>query len=180
MAIQERGVLLYKCASNRDYFTATLSHPTENNPIMRSHLISFILASLIVATSTCVLAQSTDDTPENRGQMADRYLKSVDLKDQFAMLVKPMTASLAPEVSEKIARHFATDVDYGVLAEAMKKSLVKTFTLEELKVMTEVSESPVYKKARSKMGALMADVMPALRAEIARVTAKDTKQTPDK
>ena len=55
---------------------------------------------------------------------------------------------------------------------AMKKSLIKHFTADELKALADFYGSPVGKSAMKKFGAYMADVMPAIQTEMMKAQAK--------
>ena len=52
------------------------------------------------------------------------------------------------------------------LSKAMKDSLVKHFTAEELKALADFYGSPVGKSAMSKMGDYTADLMPVIQAQV--------------
>jgi hypothetical protein len=63
-------------------------------------------------------------------------------------------------------------LDLDALTKAMTDAMVKHFTTEELKALADFYGSPVGKSAMKKFGSYMADVMPALQAEIMKAQAK--------
>jgi hypothetical protein len=57
--------------------------------------------------------------------------------------------------------------------------MVKHFSAEELKALADFYGSPVGKSAMSKFGAYMADVMPAIQAEMIKAQAKTNQSKPN-
>ncbi len=66
----------------------------------------------------------------------------------------------------------------AALTKAMIDSMVKHFTTEELKALADFYGSPVGKSAMQKFGAYMADIMPAIEAEIMKAQAKLNQSMP--
>ena len=61
----------------------------------------------------------------------------------------------------------------------MTDAMVKHFTTEELKALADFYGSPVGKSAMQKFGAYMADVMPAIQAEMQKAQAKLNQSAPN-
>jgi len=70
------------------------------------------------------------------------------------------------------------DLDIAVLTKAMTDAMLKHFTTDELKALADFYGSPVGKSAMQKFGAYMADVMPAIQAEMLKAQAKMSQSTP--
>jgi len=60
----------------------------------------------------------------------------------------------------------------------MTDAMVKHFTTDELKALADFYGSPVGKSAMQKFGAYMADVMPAIQAEMQKAQAKLNQSAP--
>ena len=59
-----------------------------------------------------------------------------------------------------------------------KQIIVLGFTTDELKALADFYGSPVGKSAMQKFGAYMADVMPAMQAEMLKAQAKLNQSAP--
>ena len=73
-----------------------------------------------------------------------------------------------------------TKLDIDALNKLMLDAMVKTFTADELKALADFYSSPVAQSAMSKFGAYMADVMPAIQAEMAKAQTKAKEAKPSK
>lgn len=135
------------------------------------------LTVAVVAILLCgVVAWALDDTPENRDAQADRYLKIMPVKELIADTA-PLYAKTLPESQRQgycdlLTKHF----DSAAVEQAMKKALVKTFTAEELKALSDFYGSPIGKSAMKKMGAYSADIMPVIQEEILKAKVKAEEQ----
>ena len=65
-----------------------------------------------------------------------------------------------------------TQFDLAALTKASMDAMVKNFTTDELKALADFYGSPIGKSAMQKVGAYMADIMPAVQAEIMKAAAK--------
>lgn len=140
-------------------------------PPMRTS--SFLIATLCCATAVCNLtAQAPPDNPENRRKEAERYLRSTPPKDLFADVADKMAVNVPPDQRQKFKESLTSSLDVDALTKAMTDAMVKHFTTEELKALADFYGSPVGRSAMKKFGAYMADVMPALQAEIMKAQAK--------
>jgi hypothetical protein len=115
---------------------------------------------------------SATDTPETRRREAERYLQASPPKALFEDMADKMAANLPADQREQFKKVMATQVDIAALSKAMTDAMVKNFTTEELKALADFYGSPVGKSAMQKFGAYMADIMPALQAEIMKAAAK--------
>jgi hypothetical protein len=64
------------------------------------------------------------------------------------------------------------NLDIEALTTAMQGAMVKHFSADELSALADFYGSPVGKSAMSKFGAYMAEVMPALQAEMVKAVQK--------
>ena len=137
-----------------------------------------ITVFLLALTGSAFASDVLSDTPQNRAKMVDEYLKVVPVKD----LLDDMTEKLAATVPENnreafksmLTKHF----DLDALVAAEKRSLVKIFTVGELKTMIAYQSTPEGKSSMKKMGAYIADLMPVVQAELVKAvqaTAQETK-----
>ena len=133
------------------------------------------ITPLLLLTSTSLFAESIADTPENREREAARYVETMSPRDLFRDAAEKAAASLPAGDREQFKGRLAERFDFVALASAMKASMVKYFTAEELKALADLYSSPVGKSAKGKFGAYMADVGAAMQAEMskARATIED-------
>ncbi len=135
-------------------------------------LIAFLLPGL-----ACAL----DDTPENRAAQVERYMRAVPPEDLMQDMATNMANTLPPEHREDFERLMLVYVDNDRIIEAMKESMIKHFTADELAAIAELYESPAGKSAMDKMGVYMADVMPIIMAEMRKAmqALREEKQKQD-
>ena len=142
---------------------------------MRKQII--VLAVSLFASSALVLGAT--DTPETRRHEAERYLQANPPKTVFADIADKMAANFPPDQREQFKRVMTTELDVAALTKAMTDAMVKNFTTEELKALADFYSSPVGKSAMQKFGAYMADIMPAMQAEIMKASAKLNQSLPN-
>lgn len=130
---------------------------------------------LPLALFVAVSAWALDDTPENRGKEADRYLQVAPLQETMA----DISAKLALQIPEKQRPVFMEamnkHVDYDKLKEASRKAMIKHFTADELKALADFYSTEVGKSAIKKMGDYTADLMPVIQAEMAKAMSAAKK-----
>ena len=134
---------------------------------MNKPSLSLLLALLVGLAAHTAGAQTVADSPANRQTQADRYLAAAPPKELFENMTKRIMASV-PEGAQRdqMLKMFTTGIDMDALSKAMKDSLVKHFTAEELKALADFYGSPVGKSAMSKMGDYTADLMPIIQAQV--------------
>ena len=130
----------------------------------------FITATAAVLL-LCGIACALDNTPANRGKQADRYLLAMPVKDTMTDMATNMSKNL-PDEQKQVFKDLMTNLDMSAVEKAMKKSLIKHFTADELKALADFYGSPVGKSAMKKFGPYMADVMPAIQTEMMKAHAK--------
>lgn len=121
---------------------------------------------------------AADDTPQSRLQEADRYIAVVPPKELFADMAEQIAKTVPQEQRQALKDSLTTNLDIDALTKAMRDSMVKNFTTDELKALGDFYGSPVGKSAMKKMGVYMADLMPTIQAEIMKSLAKTKAQQP--
>jgi hypothetical protein len=120
---------------------------------------------------TCALC-GAEDTTENRTRQVERYFMAVPPKELFTDVAEQIVKSVPPEQRDLVHKAFNSYLDIDVLVTAMKAAMIKHFTADELSALADFYGSPVGKSAMKKMGVYMAEMMPLMQKEIARVGAK--------
>jgi len=90
-----------------------------------------------------------------------------------------MGANLPADQREQFKKVMTTQLDIAALTKAMMDAMVKNFTTDELKALADFYGSPVGKSAMKKFGTYMADIMPAMQAEIIKASAKLNQSLPN-
>jgi hypothetical protein len=87
--------------------------------------------------------------------------------------------NLPPDQRDQFKKFMTSQLDIGALTKAMIDAMVKHFTTDELKAIADFYGSPVGKSAVRKCGALMADMMPTMEAEIMKAQPKLNQSMPN-
>ena len=132
-------------------------------------LKSVLLITICLQSASLVAAT---DTPEARRREAERYLQAAPPKAMLEDIADKMAVNLPAADREKFKQMLTTQLDIPALTKAMTDAMIKHFTADELKALADFYGSPVGKSAMQKFGAYMADVMPAMQAEIVKAQAK--------
>lgn len=112
--------------------------------------------------------QAIEDTVSNRETAAGHYLQVASLTDLMAD-VSEKTAVIVPEAQrERFKAALTKELDIPTLTAAMRSSLVRIFTADELEAMAQFYGSPAGKSILRKFGTYMADVMPTIQTEVIR------------
>ena len=146
---------------------------------------------LLSAVFICIAvnAPALDDTPANRTAEAERYLKTTPPEALFKDAADQMAMTLPPESRKEFKDLMTKYVDIAAITKVMKDAMVKNFTADELKALADFYGSPVGQSAMKKFGVYMADVSPAVQAEMlkahaeaikAQAAANREKQDPEK
>jgi hypothetical protein len=121
-------------------------------------------------------ALALDDTPENRAAEADRYLAVVPPQELFQDISSQMARNLPPDKRQQFIDLMTKHLDLAAVVKNMKDAMTKHFTAEELKAFADFYGSPAGKSGMKKMGAYMAEAMPAITAEIIKAQAKANRE----
>jgi hypothetical protein len=149
---------------------------------MRKLVTVFRLFPLIVAIVAPLFlpvpSSALTDSPTTRAEQADRYLKAMPPKEMFEDLAEQMSQNMPPEQAQQFRTTMMKDVDIAALEKAMKAAMIKNFTAPELSALADFYGSAVGKSAMTKFRPYMADLMPALQAEMIKMQAKMAQQAP--
>ena len=109
-----------------------------------------------------------DDTVPNRETAAGHYLQVASLTDLMADVAEK-TAVIVPEAERpRFKAALTKELDMPTLTAAMRSSLVRIFTADELEAMAQFYGSPAGKSILRKFGTYMADIMPTIQTEVIR------------
>jgi hypothetical protein len=126
--------------------------------------------------STVSVAFAMEDTTENREQQVDRYLQAVPPKAVFDDMMSKMFKGLPADQREAFMGELNGSFNFQALTNIMRGAMLKTFTADELGALADFYGSPIGKSAMSKMGdymgVLMADLMPLMNAEMAKMSSE--------
>lgn len=134
---------------------------------MRKLIMAFAVVALASASAWAV-----EDNEANRTKEAERYLGVMPVREVFADMAEQMGKSMPDAEAKKFKDLFTKHIDIPAMEKAMKASLVKTFTADELKALADFYSSPVGKAAMKKMPNYMADLMPSIQKEVMKAQAK--------
>ena len=132
---------------------------------------SIITTIFCVVTFCDLFAGPIADTPKNRHHEAERYVRAIPLKALFKDMVDKEAVNLPPNERDQFKK-ITSQLDIGAFTNAWIDAMVKHFTTEELKALADFYGSPVGKSAMKKIGALTADMMPMIEAEMMKAEAK--------
>jgi len=134
-----------------------------------------IIAALLFASN----AFAVEDIQANRLREAERYLAATPPKELFADMAEQGAKTMPPEQREVFKNMLTKYLDIDLLTKAMKDSMVKIFTADELKALADFYGSPIGKSAMKKFGVYMTDIMPAIQSEMMRAISKAKAESPD-
>jgi hypothetical protein len=124
----------------------------------------------VLAVAVCVataFAAAQDDTA-SREAAANRYLKAVPI----ATILDDTFNEMGKQVPQDQRAQFIAQMKAVVRADFLEKttldSMVKTFTADELNALADFYGSKHGSSAMLKFGVYMAQVMPAIQAEVQR------------
>ena len=141
----------------------------------------FTVVILALLTAGGSFGDTIPDTPENRQKQAERYLLAIPARTLIEDIATTIATSRgAGPDREKIIHVLIAELDFDAVNKAIKNSLVKVFTAEEIRAMADFYGSPAGKSAMSKTREYMTDLGPALQPELAKAQAKavQSKQIP--
>lgn len=141
----------------------------------------WLCIALLLTTMSGAVAM--EDTPENREQQVERYLQAVPPQAVFEDMLRKMFSGLPNGQREVFTGDMNKIFDFQALTNIMRKAMLKTFTADELAALADFYGSPVGKSAMNKMGdymaVFMAEFMPVMNAEMAKINAEAEKAQAD-
>jgi hypothetical protein len=128
------------------------------------HQFSF---GLLFAFAACAPALA-QDTLETRQAAMQRYLQAVPVSKMMEDAYSEMAKQIPPEKRVEFINAMRRLVRVDRLEEISKRSMLKTFTTDELNALADFYASKDGASAMKKFGAYMGDIMPSLMQEIQR------------
>jgi hypothetical protein len=144
---------------------------------MHKYLLTLVIVTLGLSNS---IAFGAADTPETRRKEAERYLQATPPKRMFEQMVDKMSVNVPADQRARFKQTMTSQLDIAALTKAMTDAMVKHFTTEELKALADFYGSPVGQSAMRKFSDYMADIMPAVQAEMMKAQAKMSEPSPAK
>lgn len=135
------------------------------------------LQILLFALATPCFA--IEDSPEARTEAANRYMEATPPGEMFADVATNMAKTMPENKRDAFIRLMTKNLDIEALTKAIKQSLIKHFTTDELNALATFYSSKEGKSAMKKMGIYMADLMPVIQSEIQKAMQKSQKEDED-
>ncbi len=134
--------------------------------------LAIVILSMAVACDRASAPALVEDTPENRSAQIERYFAAMPPE----ALVTDMVDNIATRLPDDQRAHFVDlmkkNVDVPKLRSIMQEGMAKNFTAGELSALADFYGSELGKSANEKFGTYMAEVMPAVQAEIVTAVGK--------
>ncbi|MBR0849169.1 DUF2059 domain-containing protein [Bradyrhizobium diazoefficiens] len=127
--------------------------------------VAILLAALFVFLTT-LPALALEDTPANRAQQADIYLRAVPPQSMMKDVAIKVAATMPESQRAAFLDILTKNLDINALSALIRAALIKNFTADELKALADFYGSQVGQSAMAKMGNYMADVQPGLITEV--------------
>lgn len=140
-------------------------------------MAKWFAVALVLGLGAASPAQALEDTPRNREQQVERYLKAIPAEMLFNDVTERMSRDMPTGEREAFRSAMKQSVDFPALTSAMRNAMLKTFTADELQALTDFYSSPIGRSAVAKMGAYMAELAPVVTAEINRAQASLQRAT---
>ncbi len=142
---------------------------------------------IIALLSVTVTVFAIEDTPENRALQVDRYLKVIPPEEMMNDMADNIAMTLMPEMRLAFKDMMTKHLDVAAVTKAIKNSMIKHFTVDEVSALADFCGSPIGKSAMKKLGSCMADTMPAIQGEIMKAQgaamkaqSESSRKKPDK
>jgi hypothetical protein len=132
-----------------------------------------LAAVALFAAAACAL----EDNKANREKEADRYLSVMTVRELFVDMAEQVSKNLPEDKRQAFKELFLKYIDMPAVEKAMKASLVKHFSADELKALADFYSSPAGKSAMKKMAAYTADVSPTIQGEVMKAHAKASSES---
>ena len=130
-------------------------------------LRSIPLALLLASTCIGIPAQA-QDTMDTRQVAMQRYLRAVPMAKVMEDSYAEMAKQVPPEKRTEFIAAMRKVVRVDKIEEIAKRSMLKTFTTDELNALADFYSSKDGASAMKKLGVYMGDIMPPLMQEIER------------
>ncbi len=133
-----------------------------------NRVIIAAMAVVFIAVNVWAL----DDTPANRAKEADRFLAAKPIKEMIPQMVAQIAARMPAETRPASNEALMKYLDFAALERGMKNTYIKVMTADELKAAADFYSSPLGQSYNKKLGAVAAEFVPVVQAEVARAQSR--------
>jgi hypothetical protein len=127
---------------------------------------ALVASALAVACNAPSTPAPLEDTQENRSAQIDRYFQAQPPEAMVREIVGKIAAPMPEDQRARFTDLMTKQLDFKELDAAMRESMAKHFTADELRALADFYGSPLGQSAMAKFGDYMADVMPKIRSQI--------------
>jgi hypothetical protein len=127
-----------------------------------------ISLALLLASACIGIPAQAQDTMDTRQVAMQRYLRAVPMAKVMEDTYAEMAKQVPPEKRTEFIAAMRKVVRVDKIEEIAKRSMLKTFTTDELNALADFYSSKDGASAMKKLGVYMGDIMPPLMQEIER------------
>ena len=124
--------------------------------------------ALLLASACIGIPAQAQDTMDTRQVAMQRYLRAVPMAKVMEDTYAEMAKQVPPEKRTEFITAMRKVVRVDKIEEMAKRSMLKTFTTDELNALADFYSSKDGASAMKKLGVYMGDIMPPLMQEIQR------------
>jgi hypothetical protein len=124
--------------------------------------------ALLLASACIGIPAQAQDTMDTRQVAMQRYLRAVPMAKVMEDTYAEMAKQVPPEKRTEFIAAMRKVVRVDKIEEIAKRSMLKTFTTDELNALADFYSSKDGASAMKKLGVYMGDIMPPLMQEIER------------
>jgi hypothetical protein len=124
---------------------------------------------VLLLSSACIgIPAQAQDTMDTRQVAMQRYLRAVPMAKVMEDTYAEMAKQVPPEKRTEFIAAMRKVVRVDKIEEIAKRSMLNTFTTDELNALADFYSSKDGASAMKKLGVYMGDIMPPLMQEIER------------
>ena len=124
--------------------------------------------ALLLASACFGIPAQAQDTMDTRQVAMQRYLRAVPMAKVMEDTYAEMAKQVPPEKRTEFIAAMRKVVRVDKIEEIAKRSMLNTFTTDELNALADFYSSKDGASAMKKLGVYMGDIMPPLMQEIER------------
>ena len=124
--------------------------------------------ALLLASACIGIPAQAQDTMDTRQVAMQRYLRAVPMAKVMEDTYAEMAKQVPPEKRTEFIAAMRKVVRVDKIEEIAKRSMLNTFTTDELNALADFYSSKDGASAMKKLGVYMGDIMPPLMQEIER------------
>lgn len=135
-------------------------------------MIRTILIAVLILAVSAPSALALRDSARNRQKQADRYVKVVSIRDMMRDATEEMAEQL-PEKDREVFRNIMNrHLDIKGLENSVKQLMVKHFTADEIKALTDFYGSRAGMSVMKKFGKYSAETIPLVQDAVVKAIKK--------